>query len=109
MATQLGGLSVIRLAAIVFAFAALLSWALLLRGNAIEAQAEAAALSRELTGARADLAVAAEANRVHRAHIKRLEAQEAEWDAFARDLQSMEGRDAPLDDDLRAAAGRLWP
>jgi hypothetical protein len=99
----------IRLAATALAFAALLSWALWLRGQAIDARAEAATLSRALAGARAELAMAAEANRVHRAHIKRLEAQEAEWDAFARELQSMEGRDAPLSDHLRAVAGRLWP
>lgn len=96
-------------AALIIAFVALLSWALWLRGEAIDAQAEAAAVTRELHTARADLATAAEANRVHRAHIKRLEAQEAEWDALSRELQSMEGRDAPLSDHLRAAAGRLWP
>lgn len=96
-------------AAIIIAFLALLSWALWLRGEAIDAQAEAAAVTRELNTARADLATAAEANRVHRAHIKRLEAQEAEWADMARELQSMEGRDAQLSDHLRAAAGRLWP
>jgi hypothetical protein len=99
----------IRIAAIAIAFLGLLSWALWLRGAAIDARAEAAAVTRELNTARADLAMAAEANRVHRAHIKRLEAQEAEWDALSRELQSMEGRDAPLSDHLRAAAGRLWP
>jgi hypothetical protein len=99
----------IRLAALALAFAALLSWGLWQRGNAIAAEGAAAALTRELAGARADLATAAEAARVHRAHIRRLEAAEAEWAAVARDLETMEGRDAPLSDHLRAAVGRLWP
>jgi len=39
----------------------------------------------------------------------RAEAEAVRWAALAREIQSMEGRDAPLSDHLRGAAGRLWP
>jgi len=40
------------------------------------------------------------------AHLARRRADAA---ALDHDLQSLEGADAPLDDYLDAAAGRLWP
>lgn len=73
------------------------------------AQHEAATLAADLATVRAINQANTEAAIVHRAHIKRLEIAEQQWDALERDLQSMEGRDAPLSDDLAAAARRLWP
>lgn len=62
----------------------------------------------EIATQSAALAQAQEAARVHRAYLARLEADRARWSAIDADLQSMEGRDAPLSDLLRAAAGRLY-
>ncbi|ULB08758.1 hypothetical protein ORIO_02250 [Cereibacter azotoformans] len=69
----------------------------------------AAALATDLAAARAQLAQRAEADAVHRAYITRLEEERARWGNLTRDLQSMEGRDAPLSDHLGRAARRLWP
>lgn len=61
-----------------------------------------------LASARAALAQAEESARVHRAYLDKAEEERAEWEALQRDLQSMEGRDAPLSDLLRSTAGRLY-
>ncbi len=62
----------------------------------------------EIATHRAALAQAQEAARVHRAYLTRLEGERARWNGIERDLQSMEGHDAPLSDLLRAAAVRLY-
>jgi len=74
-----------------------------------------AELSAALDAARVEIATrdvalaqAQEAARVHRAYLSRLEADRANWAATLADLQSMEGRDAPLSDLLRATAERLF-
>ncbi|WP_143542815.1 hypothetical protein [Cereibacter azotoformans] len=72
-------------------------------------QRQAAGLAADLATARAQLAQRAEADAVHRAYIARLEEERARWGDLTRDLQSMEGRDAPLSDHLGRAARRLWP
>lgn len=64
-------------------------------------RADLEAASREIEGYRISI-------EVHDAHIKRMEAENARWAETLRDLQSMEGRDAPLSDHLSRAAGRLW-
>lgn len=78
------------------------------RAQLATAGAEIDRLGRELAVAAAIQAQQAEAAAVHRAHIKRLTAEAADWAAFTNELQSMEGRNAPLSDHLRAASGRLW-
>lgn len=62
----------------------------------------------ELATKDAALAQAREAARVHRAYLDRLETERARWAAIKADLQTMEGRDAPLSDLLRATAERLF-
>lgn len=73
------------------------------------AHADLAAQARDLADKEAIIADNAQAAAVHRAWIKRLEGMQTDQDALLRDLQAMEGRDAPLSDHLRAAAGQLWP
>jgi HK97 family phage major capsid protein len=46
--------------------------------------------------------------RVHRAHLARAADQARQFDAIRNDLQTMEGRDAPLSPLLRATAERLF-
>jgi hypothetical protein len=74
------------------------------------AEAEAALADRDarIAALEAELAARAEAAAVLRAHNRRLESLAAERAGLIRDLQSMEGADAPLSDYLRDAAGRLW-
>ena len=72
-------------------------------------QMEMSTLAADLDAQRAVNQAAAEAAAIHRAHIERLELAEQQWDALERDLQSIGGRDAPLSDNLAAAARRLWP
>lgn len=80
-----------------------------MRAELVEIRAERARLDQQLVQAEADLRQAAETAAVHRAHIERMAAEDAAWAQLTRDLQSMEGRDAPLSDHNRAVAGRLWP
>lgn len=65
--------------------------------------------NRQLISARMVIEQAEEARRVHRLHLEEAEAEAARWAAIARDLQTMEGRDAPLSDLLRSTAERVWP
>ena len=51
---------------------------------------------------------AEEATRVHRAHLARAADQARQFDAIRNDLQTLEGRNAPLSPLLRATADRLW-
>ncbi len=62
----------------------------------------------EVLSARAALEQAEEAARVHRAYLSRLEAERLRWTEIERELQSMEGRDAPLSPLLQSAADRLF-
>lgn len=68
----------------------------------------AAALAADLARATARVEQFEAAAAVHRAHIERLEREAATWAEIETDLQSMEGRDAPLSDHLRRASDRLW-
>lgn len=65
-------------------------------------------MGADLARANARVAQFETAAAVHRAHIERLERDAATWAEIETDLQSMEGRDAPLSDHLRRAANRLW-
>lgn len=72
-------------------------------------------LSSELATTRAELAAQRvvaeqheEAARVHKAHLERVERENAEWIGIERDLQGIDGRENPLPDALRDAASRLW-
>lgn len=66
-------------------------------------------VARRLSVATARLEQVEQAAEVHRAHIKRLEAERATWAAQDRELKSMEGRDAPVSDLLRRSGRVLWP
>ncbi|MBY6138514.1 hypothetical protein KUV26_03620 [Leisingera daeponensis] len=92
----------------VAALAAAVWWLVQLTADRETLRAELAAVHDDLGRANANLARANEAARVHRAHLARAAEQAWRWDALARDLQSMEGRDAPLSPFLRAAAERLY-
>jgi hypothetical protein len=102
------GLPVITRAALA-ALALLVALTLWQRGQLVQAAARIDAMTRELATAAAIQAQQAEAAAVHRAHIARLTAEAAAWADLTNDLQSMEGRDAPLSDHLRNASRRLWP
>lgn len=73
--------------------------------NTAEERSEAVA---ELKKANDDIERLEEAQRVHRAHLKRQEADRQQYDQILSELQSMEGRDAPLSPLLRAASERLF-
>ena len=79
------------------------------RAELAQAAAANAALTRDLATARAIQAQAEEAAAVHRAHLARIATEAEAWADLTRDLQEMEGRNAPLSDHLGAVAGRLWP
>ena len=49
-----------------------------------------------------------EAARIHRAHLDRLRQEVARWDEVSKELEGLDGKDAPLSDYLRNAAGRVW-
>ena len=63
----------------------------------------------ELAAAEAEVDQARQAVQVQREHLKRLETERVKWDAIESELESMEGRDAPLSPLLRSTADRLWP
>lgn len=83
--------------------------ALGLGGLSWHLQSRNARLSAALSAAEAQVASYARTAEIHAAHIKRMAAEAEAWAAIDHDLKSMEGRDAPLSDHLRRAAGRLWP
>jgi cell division protein FtsB len=72
-------------------------------------QRRAASLAARLDRAEAQVAAYARAAEVHAAHVKRMAAEAEHWAEVQADLQSMEGRDAPLSDHLSRAARRVWP
>ena len=67
-----------------------------------------AELTYSLASAKASLAQAAEAARVHRIYLDQQEADAKAWAALARDLQSLEGQNAPLSPLLGTTAERLF-
>ena len=71
-------------------------------------RAELAAARSDLATARATLEQAAETARIHRAHLTRAADEARGWVAISNDLQSMEGRHAPLSPLLAATADRLF-
>jgi hypothetical protein len=75
----------------------------------LDARDAAIAAEARISALEAELAARAEAAEILRAHNRRLAADAAARAALIRDLQSMEGADAPLSDFLRASGGRLWP
>ena len=74
-----------------------------------DAAVERDRLARQIADLRIEIAARAEAAAVQRAHAERLAREvEARTDRL-RQLQSVEGLDAPLPDPLARAAGVLWP
>ena len=67
-----------------------------------------AVMKKDLQSAKAELALAAETARIHRAHLDRAANEARQWQAVSNDLQLMEGRDAPLSPLLAATADRLF-
>lgn len=65
-------------------------------------------LQVSLASATAALDQAKTSAQVHRAYLDRQEAEARRWQQLANDLQSMEGRDAPLSPLLSATAERLY-
>ncbi|MFC2970484.1 hypothetical protein [Acidimangrovimonas pyrenivorans] len=72
------------------------------------ARDQIAALRLSLAAEKAARAQAEQSAAVHRAYLTRAEADAASLRATLTDLQSMEGRDAPLDPVLAATAQRLY-
>lgn len=91
---------------IALALALALSWALWSRSSL---KADNATLRASLDASMAALNQREEAAAVLRAHVERLEQSNRERGERLRELQQLEGRDAPLSDHLRDAAGILWP
>lgn len=50
-----------------------------------------------------------EAAKIHADYLDKLRQKNTEWDDLSNELMTMDGKDAPLPDYLRAAAGRVWP
>lgn len=67
-----------------------------------------AAVKKDLSSAKAELAQAAETAQIHRAHLDRAANEARQWQAISNDLQQMGGRDAPLSPLLAATADRLF-
>ena len=80
----------------------LFAWTRILSG-------QLSSLRIELVAAKAEVDQARQAVQVQREHLKRLETERVKWDAIENELESMEGRDAPLSPFLRSTADRLWP
>lgn len=81
-------------------------WWLSARNNALTSQV--ASLRVSVASAQLALEQAETAAAVHRAYLARAEVDAERWRAVQNDLQSMEGRDAPLSPVLRATAERLF-
>lgn len=77
-------------------------WGAWQRHRAVAAEARAKSAESLVAG----YAEAAKMRAVQDAHLAQMRDEAA---ALDRDLQSMEGADAPLSGYLDAAAGRLWP
>lgn len=67
------------------------------------------AASEKLDAAEAQIEGYEEAARIHRNYVVKLQEQIKAFDDLGRDLQQLDGRDAPLSDHLGNAARKLWP
>jgi hypothetical protein len=83
-------------------------WLVNLVQERTQLQGELAAAKIEISTAKVAQEQAEEATRVHRAHLARAADQARQFDAIRNDLQTMEGRDAPLSPLLRATVEQLW-
>jgi hypothetical protein len=79
------------------------------RGNRIAAQADLAETQADLNAALLAIEDQQEVARVHRAHLARLQQQEAVNAQLIRELEAMEGGDAQVSDYLNRAGRLLWP
>lgn len=96
------------LIAAALALAGTTSWALQQRATNARLAAEVATLQIAVTTAEAERDRAAQARDIAQAHYLRMTKEAEDWAGLTHDLQTMEGRDAPLSAHLRSAAGRLW-
>lgn len=97
------------LAAAALLIAGLTSWGLMQRAANARLTSQVAALEVAVASAEAERQRAAQARDIAQAHYLRMAKEAEDWAGLSRELQTMEGRDAPLSDHLRSAAGRLWP
>lgn len=97
------------LIAVALAFAGLTTWGFMQRATNARLSAQVTQLQTAVASAEAERDRAAQARDIARAHYLRMAKEAEDWAGLTRDLQTMEGRDAPLSDHLRSAAGRLWP
>ena len=84
------------------------TWLVTLVQDRTQLQGDLAAAKIEIATAVVARKQAEETARVHRAHLARAADQARRFDTIRNELQSMEGRDAPLSPLLRATAERLW-
>lgn len=89
--------------------AALAAWGYQQRATNARLTAQIEALQVAVASAEAERQRAAQARDIAQAHYLRMAKEAEDWADLTRDLQTMEGRDAPLSDHLRGAARRLWP
>lgn len=97
------------LAGTVALIAVLAAWGYQQRAANARLSAQIEALQIAVASAEAERQRAAQARDIAQAHYLRMAKEAEDWAELTRDLQTMEGRDAPLSDHLRSAAGRLWP
>lgn len=83
--------------------------ALVLGGVAWFWHSRAQAAQAALSAATARVEAYAEANRIHREHVKKMEAALEHYEAVQRELSEADGHDALLSDFLSGAARRVWP
>jgi hypothetical protein len=67
------------------------------------------ATSEKLDAAEARIEGYEEAARIHSNYVVKLQEQIEAFDDLGRDLQQLDGRDAPLSDHLSNASRKLWP
>lgn len=63
----------------------------------------------QLSQAQAQIEGYKEAAKIHADYVAELRQKNTEWDDLTEELMTMDGKDAPLPDYLRSAAGRVWP
>ena len=99
-----------RLAMVLALVAALTgAWGAWQRAGKVEARADLEAAQRQLAAALETIEDQQEVARVHRAHLARLQRQEAVNAQLMRELEAMEGGDAQVSDYLDRAGRLLWP
>lgn len=97
------------LAAAALLIAGLSTWGFVQRSTNARLAAQVSALETAVASAEAERQRAAAARDIAQAHYLRMAKEAEDWAGLTRDLQNMEGRDAPLSAHLHSAAGRLWP